>query len=75
MPMLMEVQVFRTSVTSDEHVCTLQPLLDELVGKGSWNFALDDCDKILRIVADKSKAHNAASLLSVKGFECTELDD
>ena len=47
----MEVLVFSTSVESRDHVDVLAPLLNSVVGDGRWNFALDDCDRILRIVS------------------------
>ena len=47
----MEVLVFKTSVQSYENVDRLKPHLDALAGQGKWNFALDDCDRILRIVS------------------------
>ncbi|MFD2562988.1 hypothetical protein [Aquimarina rubra] len=27
----------------------IQPHLDAIVGKGQWNFDLEDCDKVLRL--------------------------
>jgi Gpi18-like mannosyltransferase len=38
----MQVLVFSTSVKSMEEVNVLKPLIDSLVGKNNWNFALDD---------------------------------
>jgi hypothetical protein len=70
----MEVLVFSTSVQSVEEVKTLAPKINSLAGKGHWNFALDDCDKILRIVSDKVKPQLAIQLLKQHGFDCHELD-
>lgn len=70
----MEVLVFATSVRSIEQVKTLTPKINSLAGKGSWNFALDDCDKILRIVSNHVKAIHAIVILEENGFECRELD-
>lgn len=69
----MEVLVFKTSVQSADHVLRLTPLLNQLVGK-SWNFALDDCDRILRIVAPTVEPDAAIQLLTKQGFECEELE-
>ena len=41
---------------------------------GNWNFALDDCDHILRIVSDEVEPMNAILLLQAQGFECKELE-
>ena len=70
----MEVLVFSTSVQSMDQVKTLAPEINSLAGKGHWNFALDDCDKILRIVSDKVKAQHAINLLKENGFDCRELE-
>lgn len=70
----MDVLVFSTTVQSLEQVKTLAPKINSLVGMGHWNFALDDCDKILRIVSDHVKAFHAINLLKENGFDCKELD-
>ena len=70
----MEVLVFKTSVDTPQRVKTLKPLLDSVAGRGRWNFALDDCDKILRI-ASKVNAQAAIQLLNENGYECAELED
>lgn len=69
----MEVLVFSTSVKSMDDVKSLAPLINSLVDTGQWNFALDDCDHILRIVSDQVKPMTAIALLNNRGFECKEL--
>jgi len=71
----MEVLVFTTSVESSDQVKSLAPLIDSLAGKNRWNFALDDCDKILRIVSDKVHPTAAIHLLKQNGYRCQELQD
>ena len=71
---MMEVLVFKTSVQSYESVHQLTPLLDALAGKGRWNFALDDCDRVLRIVSYSVQPEEAMRLLTTQGFSCAELD-
>ncbi len=66
--------VFATTVQSTEQVKTLAPQINLLAGKGRWNFALDDCDKILRIVSDNVNPEEAVALLKKYGFECNELN-
>ena len=70
----MEVLVFKTSVQNHESVNQLAPFLNGLVGQGQWNFALDDCDRILRIVSASVQPHQAIQLLSYQGFICEELN-
>lgn len=67
--------VFKTSVESAQHVHLLGPFLDSVAGRGHWNFALDDQDKILRIASSKVSAEAAIQLLRQNGFECNELSD
>lgn len=71
----MEVLVFKTSVETSQSVKLLRPLLDSVAGRGRWNFALDDCDRILRIASKKVNAQMAIQLLNDRGYECTELAD
>jgi hypothetical protein len=71
----MEVLVFKTTVSTPENVKMLKPLLDSSAGRGKWNFALDDCDKILRIQSPRTYAELAIRMLMDKGFNCIELED
>ena len=71
----MEVLVFKTSVESQRGVEQLKPLLDCLAGEDSWNFALDDCDKILRIEGTREMSDATINLLTECGFDCRELGD
>jgi len=70
----MEILVFKTSVESSENVSSLTPLLNKLAGNGKWNFALDDCDRILRIASATIHPNDAITLLSRCGFLCEELN-
>jgi hypothetical protein len=68
------VLVFATSVASTQEVKTLAPVINKLAGKGNWNFALDDCDRILRIAGDRVEPIKAIDLLNQHGFDCRELE-
>ena len=69
------VLVFATSVQSGEDVKVLAPALNNFVGKGRWNFALDDDDRILRIVSKEMEPLEAIRLLGQHGYDCRELED
>ena len=71
----MEVLVFRTSVETREDVRQLTPILNGLAGRGRWNFALDDCDRILRIASGSVRPEFAIEVITNHGFLCTELED
>ncbi|MBL7864854.1 MAG: hypothetical protein JNK10_08270 [Cyclobacteriaceae bacterium] len=68
-------QVFITSVTSEAEVRKLAPGLNLLAGQGHWNFDLDDCDRILRVVSTSVEPARVIQLLADSGFQCEELED
>jgi len=68
------VLVFATSVQSREDVIALTPALNALAGQDLWNFALDDDDRILRIVSPVEPL-DAIQLLGELGYNCQELED
>jgi hypothetical protein len=70
----MNVLVFSTSVKTATDINFLTPFINSLAGKGNWNFALDDCDHVLRIISDEVKPIIAIELLRSHGYQCTELD-
>jgi hypothetical protein len=70
----MEILVFATSVESVQEVKTLAPFINKLVGKGNWNFALDDRDRILRIASKRIEPTRTINLLKQHGFDCRELE-
>jgi hypothetical protein len=70
----MEVLVFITSVEKPEQVKEVQPLLTAVPAIEDWNFDLDDCDNILRVVANDISPRYIESLLHTAGFGCRELE-
>jgi hypothetical protein len=70
----MEVLVFKTNVTSKKKVNKVSPLLTSFPNIQQWNFDLDDCDKVLRIVATELNPDSVESLLNTAGFNCQVLD-
>lgn len=68
----MGVLVFKTSVQSAEGVTKLTHVLNTLAGCNQWNFALDDCDRILRIVTPINP-DAAIQVLMEQGYYCEEL--
>ncbi|SFF54329.1 hypothetical protein SAMN04488541_105226 [Thermoflexibacter ruber] len=53
------IWVFKTSVQSQKEVKNLTAFLDSMIGKGNWNFDLEDCDKILRLVSSNRETINS----------------
>ncbi|CAN5406041.1 hypothetical protein BH23BAC1_BH23BAC1_29620 [soil metagenome] len=70
------VLVFKTSVTRQEDILNLQPVLNKnLKVNESWNFDLEDCDKILRVETRTTQADTILAALNSNGFLCEELED
>ncbi len=69
---MMEVLVFKTSVTRPRHIRQLAP---GLAAFGRWNFDLDDCDNILRVEAGADEVPSIIALLAGHGFRREELPD
>ncbi len=70
----MNVLVFTTSVSEPEQISRVQPLLTSVPTIEDWNFDLEDCDNILRVVAHDVSPRYIESLLHNAGFLCTELE-
>lgn len=71
----MNILVFKTSITQHEQIAQVSPLLDSVPTIKHWNFDLDDCDNILRIVTNNLDPESIEALLQTEGFYCRELDD
>ena len=70
------VLVFKTSVRKQKEIKRLKPLLNQLTGgRKYWNFDLEDCDHILRIVSDSLEVWEVVRLLNQMQFYCEELED
>lgn len=71
----MEILVFKTNVSSKKKVSQIANRLSSVPAIKQWNFDLDDCDKVLRIVTTGLNARFIESLLKIGGFKCEELND
>ncbi|GAA4902103.1 hypothetical protein [Mucilaginibacter defluvii] len=69
----MEVLVFATNVTSKVQVSRVQNLLANLTTIIDWNFDLDECDNILRVVSTNISPRYIENLLHSAGVNCREL--
>ncbi|MES2132307.1 MAG: hypothetical protein V4506_08140 [Bacteroidota bacterium] len=68
------VDVYKTSVSSKEQVEKLTPFLNRIPKIVDWNFDLEDCDHILRIVSTDTNPFAISELLMSFGFRCSELE-
>ncbi|MCD8742570.1 hypothetical protein LT679_18310 [Mucilaginibacter roseus] len=69
----MDVLVFATNVTSKAQVSRVQNLLANLTAIIDWNFDLDECDNILRVVSTNISPRYIENLLHSAGVNCREL--
>lgn len=70
----MNVLVFATSVTAPHQIDSVKPLLSGKKEIEEWNFDLEDCDHILRVVSDDDVSPRQIELLlNEAGFTCEEL--
>lgn len=68
------VFVFKTSVKTQTQAKKLKQPIDKLLPNTTWNFDLEDCDKILRIDSEKNIVLEIKELLTIHKFNCEELE-
>ncbi|RZA03983.1 MAG: hypothetical protein EOP47_00865 [Sphingobacteriaceae bacterium] len=71
----MNVLVFSTSITATEQISEVKPILKAVRSIKEWNFDLEDCDKILRVVSNDLSPRFIEGLLQNAGYQCLELAD
>lgn len=69
------VYVFKTTVKTKEDILELKPHLDNLFEQTQWNFDLEDCDKIFRVISSTNIVKEIISFFKNTGFNCEELED
>lgn len=70
----MEVLVFKTNVSQQTQISKVQALLKAISTIENWNFDLEDCDRILKIVASNLSPRHIESVLRASGINCEELE-
>ena len=68
------VYVFKTSVKYKKQIKKVAQELNKMKEIQEWNFDLEDCDKILRIVARNLNSVLICNLLHSLGIYCEELE-
>ncbi|TWR29722.1 hypothetical protein FPZ43_07630 [Mucilaginibacter pallidiroseus] len=69
----MNILVFKTNVTTKQQVSSVHNLLTAMTDIEQYNFDLEDCDNVLRVVSNNLEAQTISSALQVAGFSCEEL--
>ncbi|HZY35809.1 MAG TPA: hypothetical protein VFE53_04130 [Mucilaginibacter sp.] len=70
----MEILIFKTDVTSRKKATRVGRLLASVQTIKQWTIDLEDCDKVLRVVATRVTPGFVESLLMRAGFNCSVLD-
>ena len=71
----MKISVFKTNIQYKKQVRKISPLLNSISDINRWNIDLHDCDKVLRIEADKHLFKEITNLIKQAGYHCEELTD
>ncbi len=69
----MDILIFTTNVQKPEDISRIKPILTTNAAIKDWSFDLEDCDRILRIVANSISPRDIELLLQKAGFSCIEL--
>jgi hypothetical protein len=68
------VEIFKTNVRRKADTNYIITFLKSLFPDYKVNFDLEDCDKILRVEADKIDCINIVKSLNYMGFLCVEFE-
>ncbi|WP_036602772.1 hypothetical protein [Olivibacter sitiensis] len=70
-----QVFIFKTSVDTRRKVKKVSTLLESMRSVQQWNFNLDDCDKIMRVVTDEDvKPQMIEEMLRMENIFCENLE-
>jgi len=70
----MEILVFKTNLTDSKRISDIETDLDIHPHIIEWNVDLNDCDNILRVVANNVSPETIEKLLMNAGYYCEELE-
>lgn len=70
---IMNILVFKTNITTRQQVSSVHGLLMAMADIKQYNFDLEDCDNVLRVVSNNLEPKTISSALKVAGFSCEEL--
>lgn len=67
------VYVFKTSVKYKKQIKEIAVEIEQIHGIQEWNFDLEDCDHILRIVANLNISQKVCKKLNSLSYNCQEI--
>lgn len=71
--MMTEIFIFKTGVHTEAHVQQVAALFGSVKAIKQWSFDLEDCDRILRIVALGLRPEAVEQLLARAGVACEHM--
>lgn len=69
------ILVYKTNINNKSKAKKIKSKLDELLSNSTWNFDLEDCDNILRVVSEKNVSKILKEELKRLGIEIEPLPD
>jgi len=69
-----QILIFRTNVNAREHIEKVEAILRSITQIKHWNFDLEDCDRILRIVASNLQPTRVEALLRKEDIVCEHME-
>ncbi|MBL7930545.1 MAG: hypothetical protein JNL60_01500 [Bacteroidia bacterium] len=69
------VNVYKTNITHKNQALAMLGSLHQQFPGRSFNFDLEDCDKILRVEGVNVNSEEIIKTLNLQGFCCDELQD
>jgi hypothetical protein len=69
------VEVFRTNITSESDAHRLKDDLSKRFPKAFVHFDLEDCDRVMKVIADEKELSLIPVELNKQGFICAPLED
>jgi hypothetical protein len=71
---LTHIRVFKTNIETETDRERIAQLLASEPHVEDWNIAMDDVDRVLRVVSHKLDAYQIIKLINNNGYECRELE-
>jgi hypothetical protein len=71
----LRVLVYKTNAPQSIDLASVADLFNNVEGIKEWNFDLEDCDRIFRVVAEGINPSTVVSLLKFINIEAIELED
>jgi hypothetical protein len=70
----MQIIIFKTNIATAYQVGQVHPLLTSLKHIKQYNFDLEDCDHILRVVSNGVQPETVCEVIEKAGFNCEEME-